>query len=152
MNQLTLTTHQSRHLTGPWPTFAIDAEPLEVWLPHHDPNSEYHLVSAQWGLYDDDALLAWDRLYCIAPGWHTLVPLLVCADDLDLSCTVIVAEQVADEQTVHWRRFGLLRDPITEPEPAVDWFAIPATRFDRAAFLATVDQFRSETDVKMEWD
>lgn len=36
----------------------------------------------------------------------TIVPLVVCADDLDLSCTVAVVEKVICRDTVIRERFG----------------------------------------------
>jgi len=102
---------------------------------------------------DDDTYLVWDRTYSTAPGWEALVPLLVCSDDLDLTCTVIVAEQHADEHHVHWRRFGLLRELITLQCPAVDWYdSIPSLTFERSRFESVLDAFRKQESIKMDWD
>ncbi|RMV81479.1 hypothetical protein ALP03_102490 [Pseudomonas amygdali pv. tabaci] len=97
--------------------------------------------------------MVWDRIYSTAPGWRTLVPLLVCPDDLDLSCTVIVAEQHAGECHVRWHRFGLLRDLVTLQSPAVDWYdSIPSLTFERSQFQSVLDAFRKQEDIKMDWD
>ncbi|ATB68113.1 hypothetical protein CLJ08_24285 [Pseudomonas mosselii] len=97
--------------------------------------------------------MIWDRIYSTAPGWKTLVPLLVCSDDLDLTCTVIVAEQSAGEHAVHWSRFGLLKDLITVEAPAVDWFdAIPCLTFERSHFHSVLDEFRMQENIEMYWD
>ena len=53
MNRLTITQHKSKYSAGHYPTFAIDELPLEVWLPHHNPQAELHLVAAHSGLYSD---------------------------------------------------------------------------------------------------
>lgn len=153
-NLLSITSHKSKYSFGFYPTFAVDGMPLEVWLPRHNREAEHHLVSAHSGLYcDDDTYLVWDRIYSTAPGWETLVPLLVCPDDLDLTCTVIVAEQHADEHYVQWRRFGLLRDLITLQSPAVDWYAsVPSLIFERSHFQSVLDAFRKQESIKMDWD
>jgi hypothetical protein len=39
-------------------------------------------------------------------GTSTLVPLLVCSDDMDFDCTVLMAEQVIEGDTIQWKRFG----------------------------------------------
>ena len=39
-------------------------------------------------------------------GSSTIVPLLVCSDDMDLNCTVLVAEQLVQGGTISWLRFG----------------------------------------------
>ncbi|SNB80063.1 hypothetical protein SAMN02745900_03613 [Pseudomonas sp. URIL14HWK12:I8] len=153
-NLLSITSHKSKHSLGFYPTFAVDGVPLEVWLPQHNREAELHLVSAHSGLNDDDGTdLIWDRIYSTAPGWETLVPLLVCPDDLDLTCTVIVAEQRADEHHVQWRRFGLLKDLITSQSPAVGWYdSIPNLTFERSCFESVLDAFRKQQNIKMDWD
>ncbi|WP_295475656.1 hypothetical protein [uncultured Pseudomonas sp.] len=153
-NLLSIASHKSKYSIGFYPTFAIDAVPLEVWLSRHNQETELHLVSAHSGLHsDDDTCLIWDRIYSTAPGWKTLVPLLVCSDDLDLTCTVIVTEQHADEQHIHWRRFGLLRDSITLQSPTVDWYeSIPSLTFERLQFQNVLDSFRKQQNIKMYWD
>lgn len=94
MNHLSLVKHKSKYSSDYYLTFAIDGEPLEVWLPKHDPQSEHDLIVSLPELYDEkETQLVWDRIYSTAPGWRTLVPLLVCPDDMDLTCTVIVVEQ-----------------------------------------------------------
>lgn len=153
-NLLSIASHKAKYSSGFYPTFAIDGVPLEVWLPTQNPDAELHLVAAHSGLYrDEDTLLIWDRIYSTAPGWKTLVPLLVCSDDLDLTCTVIVTEQCAQEHEVHWTRFGLLRDLVTLQAPSVDWFdAIPGLIFDRTHYHSVLDAFRQQENIKMDWD
>ncbi len=153
-NLLSIASHKSKHSLGFYPTFAVDGVPMEVWLPQHNREAELHLVAAHSGLYSDkDTCLVWDRIYSTAPGWRTLVPLLVCSDDLDLTCTVIVAEQHAGEHYVQWRRFGLLKDLITLQSPAVDWYeSIPSLTFERSQFQSLLDAFRKQENIKMDWD
>ncbi|NVZ29435.1 hypothetical protein HX881_28065 [Pseudomonas gingeri] len=42
--------HTSKYITKPYPTFAIDGLPFEVWLPRQDPSTERDLVSAHRGV------------------------------------------------------------------------------------------------------
>ncbi|RAK70756.1 hypothetical protein DLM85_04825 [Hymenobacter edaphi] len=75
----------------------------------------------------------------------------MCPDDLDLSCTVVAAEVVIEEEIVRWTRIGW--DATTSPDPAdccreMQWLPlIPAFAFNRAeyqrclaAFAAVLDQ------------
>ncbi|WP_237142948.1 MULTISPECIES: hypothetical protein [Pseudomonas] len=153
-NLISIASHKSKYSIGFYPTFAVDGVPLEVWLPRHNPDAELHLVAAHSGLYsDEDTWLIWDRIYSTAPGWKTLVPLLVCSDDLDLTCTVIVAEQCADEHQLQWSRFGLLKDLITLELPSVDWYdAIPYLTFERSHYQSVLDEFRKQENIKMDWE
>lgn len=70
------------------------------------------LAPAHSPLYDDAEIsLAWDRLLAVAEGKTSIVPLLVCLDDLDFSCRLIVAEQVC-------RRGGLICTcPVVDVSP-----------------------------------
>ncbi|WP_439849999.1 hypothetical protein ACTACG_17110 [Pseudomonas syringae] len=154
INLISIESHKSKYSSGLYPTFAVDGVPLEVWLPKHDPTAELHLVAAHSGLHsDEDNLLIWDRIYSTAPGWKVLVPLLVCSDDLDLTCTVIVAEQCANEHHVQWARFGLLKDLIALENPDIDWFdVIPSVIFERSNYHSVLDEFRKQENIKMDWD
>ncbi|WP_231387616.1 hypothetical protein [Pseudomonas nitroreducens] len=153
MNRLSCKLYKSRYSMDFYPALSIDGLPLEVWLPQHDASAELDLVCAHAGLYSDtDSALIWDRSYSVAPGWRTVVPLLVCSDDLDLSCAVIAVEQVADEQHVRWERFGLLRECITHPTPIPEYYDTPPAVFDRDQFIAALDDFRREIGLRMEWD
>lgn len=153
-HHLSITQNKSKYSAGFYPTFAIDGLALERWLPAQNPAAEYHLVSAHSGLYSDhETELIWDRIYSTAPGWQTLIPMLVCSDDLDLSCTVIVVEQHAQTEQIVWQRFGLLMEPITDEAPTVEWFeGISAATFERANFVGALDAFRQVANVKMDWD
>ncbi|WP_236235041.1 hypothetical protein [Pseudomonas tohonis] len=154
INVLSIIKHTSRYSSAPYTTFAIDGVPLEVWLPSQNPAAEHDLIAAHAGLdNDEETLMVWDRIYSIAPEWKTLVPLLVCPDDLDLCCSVIVVEQLSNQRHIQWCRFGLLNGSIREESPAVDWFdAIPSLMFERSNFQATLDEFRRTESIKMSWD
>ncbi|MDD2050677.1 hypothetical protein [Pseudomonas putida] len=154
INLLSIASHKSKYSRGYYPTFAIDGVPLEVWLPRQNPDTELDLVAAHSGSYrDEDTWLIWDRIYSTAPGWKTLVPLLVCSDDLDLTCTVIVTGQCANKHHVQWSRFGLLRDLLTMESPSVDWYdAIPSLTFERLHYQSVLDEFRKQENIKMDWD
>ncbi|WP_239687942.1 hypothetical protein [Pseudomonas asplenii] len=153
MNHLTIVQHTSKYITQPYPTFAIDGLPFEVWLPQQDPGTEMNLVSAHWGLDNDwDVELIWDRSYSTAPGWKTLVPLLVCSEDLDLNCAVVAVEQVADQERIHWQRFGVMRGWIHDADPEVDWFeGVAPVSFQRAEFMSALDSFRQLIGLKLDW-
>lgn len=53
MNHLSLVKHKSKYSADYYLTFAIDGEPLEVWLPKHDPQLEHDLIVSLPELYDE---------------------------------------------------------------------------------------------------
>ncbi|MFX9532959.1 hypothetical protein ABTO68_20405, partial [Acinetobacter baumannii] len=70
------------------------------------------LVPAQGWLYDYDSELALSNAWkLLKPEVYkngavsTVVPILICSDDLDLACSVIMVEQVVSADQVIWARF-----------------------------------------------
>ena len=139
-------THLSEHpLAGclhdangnfkPFPILAIDGIPLNQWLDKNtnimqepDGIRIVSLVPAQGWLYDTDNELAlsnaWQLLQpepCEYGPISTVVPLLVCPDDLDLSCSVIMVEQVVTKTEVQWLRFGLAYGQTQDVVTSVVW-------------------------------
>ena len=51
------------------------------------------------------------------------MPLLVCSDDMNFDCIVLVAEQVIEADTVHWRRFGRSISDKLEVGISTKWIA-----------------------------
>ncbi|MCP3752914.1 hypothetical protein [Pseudomonas sp. SBB6] len=63
-------------------------------------------LSLIWLINEAEEALAKRRFTPGEDGSSTIVPLLVCSDDMDLDCTVLVAEQVVAGGTISWIRFG----------------------------------------------
>ena len=53
--------------------------------------------------------------YCLSQE-HANVPILMCPDDMDFSCTVIVAEVIKNDKTVTWNRIGSVLRTNWKPE------------------------------------
>ncbi len=64
-------------------------------------------LSLMWLTDEDEIALAERRFTPGEDGTSTLVPLLVCSDDMDFDCTVLMTEQVIEGDSICWRRFGL---------------------------------------------
>lgn len=82
------------------------------------------------------------------PGQRAVAPVLVCPDDLDLWCTVAVAEVAAEDGFIRWLRLGLdtgRPHPGDMPEAiggTVDWFeGIGPFCFERAEYLKCLASF-----------
>ncbi|MFJ4248135.1 MULTISPECIES: hypothetical protein [Pseudomonas] len=127
MNVISAAMYQSKHTRAPHPVFTIDSIPLGNWIKgviydaigNDDTDG---LVPAQGWLTDDDhSRYAWQVLEPNAEDSSTIVPLLICPDDMDLSCTVAVVEQVIRGETVIWERFGRAVDIVSGVITAVAW-------------------------------
>lgn len=84
-------------------------------------------------------------------GRPSQLPILLCPDDLDFSCTTIVVEVSATDEVVTWRRFGIDEAPFRVDrwragslDGPVRWFdSSPTYRFEGAAYRACVGGFNA---------
>jgi hypothetical protein len=87
----------------------VDGVPLDVLLDGMLPELQLAgLVSSLLGWFhsDEDSKIPWQR---ILPeiGCTGYAPLLICPDDLDYWCTVVMAEVVAEPSVIRWDRLGI---------------------------------------------
>ena len=114
----------------PFPILAIDDVPLNIWINENTNiiDRTDNLVPAQGWLYDFEKDLslsnAWELLKPEASEYgavSTVVPVLICPDDLDLVCSVVMIEQVVTETEVKWIRFGRAWGNIHDLVTSVIW-------------------------------
>jgi len=137
---------KSRHATAPHPVFAIDGVSLDLWLSERVPGDWISgLVPAQGWLIDDaDFALAWRKIERVDDGCSTIVPILICPDDVDLNCSVVVVEQIGSGSEIIWRRFGRPSDSRGDQcGTTVMWFeTYPTCAFDLTEFQTTLADFK----------
>ncbi|MEO2090686.1 MAG: hypothetical protein ABGY75_14470, partial [Gemmataceae bacterium] len=150
MNRLVTNTVATTHVLEPHPALFLDGVRLDELLDAARP--DYHLLGLIPALLDflsdpKERELVWRR---IRPpvGESAIAPVLICPDDCDLWCSVVVAEVVADEAVIHWMRLGL---DMTKPEPGempdvvgrtVEWFdGLGPYRFPRAEYERSLAAF-----------
>lgn len=103
MNTISTIVSKPKFASTEQPVLAIDGVPVYQWVKSQifdsDGNDDTHtLVPAQTWLYDEDeSRIAWELLEPTHEG-STVAPLLVCPDDMDLNCTVVVVEQIVDKK------------------------------------------------------
>ncbi|WP_367872175.1 hypothetical protein [Luteolibacter sp. Populi] len=138
--------YRSKFCDSPHLNLWVNGEPIQEWLHRQVPAGDLEgLVPAWLGWLNEDAEreIVRERMFPRV-GETQLVPLLVCPDDLDFSCTLVIAEVSATGEDVVWERLGL--DRTRSPDPSdvgtqVEWFAIPSIRFPRAVYLECVKRF-----------
>jgi hypothetical protein len=92
--------------------------------------------------------LIWERILP-KKGQKTIAPVLMCPDDADLSCTLIVMEIEAKEQKILWNRVGFDMSNRDQNFPnaigsVVDWFGnIDKLIFSRDDYLKMLQQFKN---------
>ena len=90
--------------------------------------------------------LIWERILP-AEGEKTICPILMCPDDCDFSCTILVAEIENWGDTILWNRIGLNIPISSTPDTVgikVDWFQkIGGLEFERKEYDEMLEAFKS---------
>lgn len=130
----------------------IDDLPINEWFGQFNHKiSEVnfdHLVSSLNVIREEDIECFWLYLGQLSENDKYLVPILVCSDDLNFSCIVIVAEQLVKNNCVYWLRFGNLLDIFdghhNSSKYNIQWLDIPTLVFDRKNFIDVFSYFANQ--------
>jgi len=108
LNKISVENINSRYIKDPHPTILIDGLALDCFLNNFYPG-DYILglipTIVDWISLDEESKLVeqiFDRT-----DTKKILPILMCPDDCDLSCTVIVAEVETTSDYVIWNRIGV---------------------------------------------
>jgi len=139
MDHISAIRHQAGFATSPCTWIAINEKPIEQWCAEEfDYPDAASLGLAQiWLLHDDEDKLAWARITPGEENSSTIVPILVCSDDMDFDCIVIVVEQLIVNETVQWLRWGFSVSGGLEVGISTRWVTskkTPLATFDRKEF------------------
>lgn len=102
-----------------------------------------------WLDNEKERLVTWDRIIP-KENEHVISPLLMCGEDIDFWCTVIVAESIGTSGTITWKRIGTdeTSDRGLHPEHTgqkVNWLnKIGPFIFDRQEYVNCIEQFRQD--------
>ncbi len=130
---------------------AIDGQVLDSILNEEYPEDNMlGLVPTllHWLENENERKVTWDKI--IPQNNETVIsPILMCSDDLDFWCTIIVAESKCIGDKIIWQRLGSDdSDRGFYPETVgqkVNWFdKIGPFIFDKQQFIDCVNQFRQE--------
>lgn len=145
--------HQSKYARAPHPVLCIDGVPIETWIKgiiynHLGADDSDGLVPAQgWLINDDHANQAWSLLDPKSEDCSTIVPLLICPDDLDLDCSVAVVEQIVSGAKVVWARFGRAVGVTNGIVTSVAWTENnQSAEFDKNQFQQAYAEFKRLTE------
>ena len=147
MNRIEVIEARTKYVSEPHKVLTLDGVPLDVLLDSARPDlAILGLVPALLDWLDDprERELVWRRI--LPPvGSSAVAPVLMCPDDLDLWCSVVVAEVVPEESAVWWHRIGLdMSQPRLEAiGTAVNWIGgIGPHCFSRADYERCLAAFQ----------
>ena len=87
-----------------------------------------------------------------------ILPILLCPDDFDFSCTVVVVEVICKDNTVIWKRFGVDVTPFNNEDKnlpnyigeKVNWFdGLSSFKFEKSAYVECVSHFAEESGISI---
>ena len=150
MNQIQAIKRTSKYSNRPHLTINIDGQPLDIILHELYPKKNLiGLVPTLLSWLDDprERKLVWDRF---ESEQKQIVPILMCPEDVDLWCTVVVVEIEKNENSVRWLRIGL-DDSIFHDNSSdsigttVEWLdKIEPMVFDKTAYKKLELEFKAE--------
>lgn len=144
MNSICFKSYRSSYSAYPNPYLEIhiDGHPLDSYLDRYVPNFQVKgLVSPfdGWLINESDRVLLWQRVLPDENCRHVL-PVLICPDDQDFTCTVIVTEIYSSGNSVFWKGLGSGQcDGILSPAEWADRNFI--LEFDRKEYVKEFSRF-----------
>lgn len=86
-------------------------------------------------------------LQTLLPTQSSRCPILICPDDQDFSCSVLLVEIVRQDELIHWKRLGWAKGEESSPQKlcaAVEWIVNDLNKvFDCAEYAEVVDEIQS---------
>lgn len=143
INRISVENLNSKYISNPHPTILIDGIPLDIMLNEIYPDGFLlGLIPplVDWiGTNEERRLVeqAYDRTDEVK-----IMPVLMCPDDCDLSCTVIVAEVESSNKYIKWNRVGIDKNNPKELieknmfiETGVEWLDnVPQLSFSKESY------------------
>ncbi|WP_145035817.1 hypothetical protein [Paenibacillus sp. Y412MC10] len=126
---------KSEYTTQEHLNILIDDKPLDILL--HELYPDKLLLGlvptiVEWLNSIDEVELVYSRF--VSNQSPDILPILMCPDDCDFSCTIIVAEVVCNEELISWNRIGIdnsERRDINKTGTLVEWLEkVPAFSFE----------------------
>ncbi|WP_160167371.1 hypothetical protein [Rhodopirellula sp. SWK7] len=100
-----------------------------------------------WLRDPDERAFVWER--CLPSHGQTLrFPVLMCSEDIDLSCHLVVVDVSSDSEYVYWHRMGAGCSGFELPRTGDDlgWADWEPIRFRRGNYTDVLDRYRVYLD------
>lgn len=139
--------------------FQVDGYWLDEKLEELYPDNMYKGTVPTllfWMEIEEEKQIVWNR---ILPSIEQKAncPILMCPNDCDFSCTLIIAEVENTGTTVKWNKIGIDKTKEFEPKKVgstVEWFdKVEKLEFELTEYQNMLNEFRRHFELdKMEWE
>ena len=152
MNKIGVIKGKSEYSTNDHLIITVDGRPLDHFISDFDLGGQHAFKGLVPTLLDwldnqDERRVVWTRILP-AIGQTTIGPILMCPDDCDFSCTIVVAEIKRTEKTIEWKRLGTNISPtnksVEKMGQEVNWFPGLRFSFDTKDYSDFIDSFKKE--------
>ena len=159
MNTIKVEIDKSDYGTNDFPNLKIDGFWLDEKLEELYPENMYkglYPTLLFWMEIEQKQKIVWNR---ILPelGETTVSPILMCPDDNDFSCTLIVAEIENCGEIIKWNRLGIDKTTEYNAEKVgskVEWFEkINGLEFTKSEYEIMLTEFKKQYQIeKTNWE
>jgi len=150
MNKIKAEIDKSEYGYDDYLNYRVDDMWLDEMLENYYPDNWYGgtIPTLCFGMeIKIEEQIVWER---ILPDENSMsnCPILMCPDDNDFSCTLIIAEIENKKETISWNRLGI--DQTIEHDPnlvgkTVNWFTkIHPFEFNRSEYLLMIKNFEEK--------
>jgi len=152
MNKIQAIKGKSEYSLNDHLIITVDGRPLDHFISDFDLDGRHAYKGLVPTLLDwldnkDERRIVWERIYPII-GQTTIGPILMCPDDCDFSCTIVVAEIARTENTIEWKRIGINLSPtyksVEKMGKEVNWFRGLQFTFTITDYLDCIEDFKKE--------
>jgi hypothetical protein len=121
--------------------FQIDGEWLDRLLHNSAPELQIEgLIPTLLGLFDSkEHEIVWDRII-----QSSVCPILMCPDDCDFWCSLVVVDIHVTDNTVKWERLGIDQSELNQASDIgseVEWLSAPSFEFPIDQYLNVISEF-----------
>lgn len=146
INRLQIKIQESPYINPPHPCILIDGLELDIWLDRLYPDQNYlGLIPFiyDWISTEAEQQLVLQRY--LKKQEIVILPILMCPDDCNLWCTVVVAEVIIQENEIWWNRIGIDTSDILSSYHnlghSVEWLEhIPLLKFEKQSYYNELDR------------
>ena len=147
MNSIKAIKAPSRYCKEPHLQIEIDGKLLDRYLEEQTGEEYGGLVPTllPWISDEKESEYCYEKI--LPENQESIAPILMCPDDVDLWCTLIVAKIKVSAGKVYWRKLGLensAADTLEELCSEVKWFEIKPFEFEIEDYKKFIKKFKEE--------